>query len=231
MTQDDEKRLVGEAAARHVEDGTTLGLGTGSTVAFFAAALGRRIAAGLRVRAIPTSSQSRSLAETHGIPLTDWQAVDVLDVTVDGADEVAADLSMIKGAGGALMHEKIVAAASKRRIYIADAKKLVRRLGAFPLPVEVSPFGHEVTARRLADSGAAVSLRMSGSEPLRTSDNNLIYDCAFGEIADPAARERELNAIPGVLECGLFVGLVDRLIAVRDGAAAELSPGDAVWWA
>ena len=230
MTQDDEKRLVGEAAAHHVEDGMTLGLGTGSTVAFFAAALGARIAAGLQVRAIPTSAQSRALADAHGIPLTDWQAVDELDLTVDGADEVAADLSMIKGAGGALMHEKIVAAASKRRIFIADAKKLVRRLGAFPLSVEVSPFGHEVTARKLSKSGAEVSLRLRDGEPLRTSDGNLIYDCAFGEIADPAALERNLNAIPGVVECGLFVGLVDRLIAVRDGQVVELLPGDPIWW-
>jgi len=230
MTQDDEKRLVGEAAARHVEDGMTLGLGTGSTVAYFAAALGALVAGGLRVRAIPTSSQSRALAEAHGIPLTDWQAVDALDLTVDGADEVAADLSMIKGGGGALMHEKIVAAASKRRIYIADAKKLVRRLGAFALPVEVSPFGHEITARKLAESGAAVSLRLSDGELLRTSDYNLIYDCAYGEIDDPAALERDLNAIPGVVECGLFIGLVDRLIAVQDAAAVELLPGDPVWW-
>ena len=231
MTQDDEKRLVGEAAARHVEDGMTLGLGTGSTVAFFAAALGARIAAGLQVRAVPTSAQSRALAETHGIPMTDLETVQELDLAVDGADEVAADLSMIKGAGSALLHEKIVAVASKRRIYIADSKKLVRRLGAFPLPVEVCPFGHEGTAGRIAKSGAEPTLRMSGDAPLRTSDNNLIYDCAYGEIADPAGLERGLGIVPGVMESGLFIGLVDCLIAVRDGAAVELLPGDPVWWA
>ena len=230
MTTDEEKRLVGRQAVGHVEDGMTLGLGTGSTVAHFAAALGERIADGLRVRAIPTSDQSRELAERHGIPLIDWEAVESLDLTVDGADEVAADFAIIKGGGGALLHEKIVAAASRRRIYIADASKLVTKLGAFPLPVEVSPFGHSVTARRLEGAGSRASLRMSGEAPLRTSDNNLLYDCACGSIEDPADLHCRLVDIPGVIETGLFIGLVDLLIAVRDGQVAEVTPDQGAWW-
>ena len=107
----------------------------------------------------------------------------------------------------------------------------MHRLGAFPLPVEVSPFGHDGTARRIARTGAEATLRMNGDAPLRTSDNNLIYDCAYGEIADPAGLERDLGVVPGVVESGLFIGLLDHLIAVRDGQVAELLPGDPIWWA
>jgi ribose 5-phosphate isomerase A len=232
MKQDDEKRLVGEAAALEVEDGTSLGLGTGSTVRFFAEALGRRIREeGLRLKVIPTSAQSTALAEANGIPVTNWTETGRLDLVVDGADEVAPDLSMIKGGGGALLYEKIVASHSARGLYITDSSKLVRRLGAFPLPVEVTPFGHTATARSLESLGALVAPRETERGILRTDDGHLLYDCRFDAIEDPARLEREIAAIPGVVESGLFVGLADRLIACRDGRVAELAAGAAAWWA
>jgi len=231
-SQDDEKRLVGEKAALEVEDGMALGLGTGSTVRFFAEAVGRRIhAEGLRLSAIPTSVQSLDLAVANGIPLTDWEQTEALDLVVDGADEVAPDLSMIKGGGGALLFEKIVASHAARRIYIADTSKLVRRLGAFPLPVEVTRFGHPATARRLASLAGEVTQRLKDGEPLCTDDGHLLYDCRFGEIADPAGLERQLQAIPGVVETGLFVGVVDLLIACRSGEVVLLEAGTPAWWA
>ena len=229
--QDEEKRLVGERAALEVQDGMALGLGTGSTVRFFAEALGRRIRdEGLRLSAIPTSGQSHDLAETNGIPLTDWERTERLDLVVDGADEVAPDLSLIKGGGGALLFEKIVASHAARRVYIADASKLVARLGAFPVPVEVTPFGHSATARRLAALGAEVTLRMMDGGPFRTDDGHVLFDCRFEEIADAAALERQLQAIPGVVESGLFVGLVDLLIACREGEVVDLDAGSPAWW-
>jgi ribose 5-phosphate isomerase A len=230
--QDEEKRLVGERAALEVRDGMALGLGTGSTVRFFAEALGRRIRdEGLSLSAIPTSGQSLDLAETNGIPLTDWSQTESLDLVVDGADEVAPDLSLIKGGGGALLFEKIVASHAARRIYIADSAKLVSRLGAFPLPVEVSRFGYPATARHLAALGAEVTLRLKDGEPFCTDDGHLLYDCRFGEIADPAALERRIQGIPGVVDSGLFVGLVDLLIACRDGDVVLLEAGSPAWWA
>jgi ribose 5-phosphate isomerase A len=229
--QDDEKRLVGERAALEVRDGMALGLGTGSTVRFFAEALGRRIREeGLRLSAIPTSRQSMDLAETNGIPLTDWSQTERLDLVVDGADEVAPDLSLIKGGGGALLFEKIVASHATRRIYIADASKLVARLGAFPLPVEVTRFGYPATARHLAALGAEVALRLENGEPFCTDDGHLLYDCRFEAIADPAELDRQLQAIPGVVDSGLFVGLVDLLIACREGEVVLLEAGSPAWW-
>ena len=229
--QDDEKRLVGERAALEVRDGMALGLGTGSTVRFFAEAVGRRIRAeGLCLSAIPTSGQSLELAEANGIPLTDWDETERLDLVVDGADEVAPDLSLIKGGGGALLFEKIVASHAGRRIYIADASKLVDRLGTFPLPVEVTHFGHPATARDLADLGAEVTLRFKDGRPLCTDDGHLLYDCRFGAIGDPAELERRLRAIPGVVDSGLFVGLVDLRSSCRDGEIGLLEAGAPAWW-
>lgn len=229
--QDREKKAVGEAAAAHVETGMTLGLGTGSTVKFFAQALGARIAAeGLKIRAIPTSAASIDLAHSFDIPLVDWSVTTRLDLCVDGADEVSGELAMIKGGGGALLWEKIVASAAARRLYIADASKLVSHLGAFPLPVEVVRFGHQATAERLRSFCPDITLRGGDADPFVTDGGHFIYDCRFGEIADPAALQTALIEIPGVVETGLFVGMVDHLIAVRDGAPMEIeAPGD-VWW-
>ncbi|MEQ8603670.1 MAG: ribose-5-phosphate isomerase RpiA [Marivibrio sp.] len=229
--QDREKQAVGAAAAAQVEDGMTLGLGTGSTVKFFAEALAARIAAeGLKIRAIPTSAASIDLAQTFDIPLVDWSVTTRLDLCVDGADEVAGDLAMIKGGGGALLWEKIVASAASRRLYIADASKLVGRLGAFALPVEVVRFGHQATAERLRTFCPDIALRGGLDDPFLTDSGHFIYDCRFGEIADPSALQDGLIKIPGVVETGLFVGMVDALIAVRDGASAQIDGPDQVWW-
>ncbi|MBP5857811.1 ribose-5-phosphate isomerase RpiA [Marivibrio halodurans] len=228
--QDRQKQLVGEAAAGHVEDGMTIGLGTGSTVERFAESLGRRIAEGLSVRALPTSEASIDLAHRFDIPLIDWTVTTHLDLCIDGADEVAPDLSMIKGGGGALLWEKIVASAASRRLYIADSSKLVGALGTFPLPVEVVRFGHQATAEKLAAHCPDLARREKGGEPFVTDSGNFIYDCRFGRIDDPAALEAALGAIPGVVECGLFVGMADSLIALRDGVVVTVDGQTDVWW-
>lgn len=229
--QQAEKEIVGQRAAELVESGMTLGLGTGSTVRCFAAALGRRVRQGLRVSVIPTSRHSRALAEENGIPLADWDRVETLDLSVDGADEVSADFAMIKGGGGALLHEKIVAAASRRRVYIADSTKLVQRLGRFPLPVEICRFGHQTVIRRLAGMAREARLRLAGDGPFVSDAGNYIVDCSFEVIADAAALHRRLTDIPGVLETGLFLGMIDRLITCRDGAAVSVGPADGAFWA
>ena len=229
--QDREKQAVGLAACDHVQDGMTIGLGTGSTVKFFAEALGARIRDGLRVRALPTSAASIDLADLYAIPLIDWSVTTDLDLCIDGADEVAADLSMIKGGGGALLWEKIVASAATKRLYIADSSKLVGKLGAFALPVEVVRFGHQASRKALAARCPDISLRGGEDSPFVTDSGNFIYDCRFGAIDDPATLDAELGAIPGVVETGLFVGLVDHLIAVRDGQPAEIDVASGVWWA
>lgn len=228
--KDTEKKLVGYAAAEYVRDGMTIGLGTGKTVRYFAGTLGERIRKGLRLRAVPTSEQSQGLAEANGIPLIDWDELEEIDLCVDGADEIAPDFSMIKGGGGALLWEKIVASASRRRIYIADSSKLVAQLGAFPLPVEVCRFGHPHVGRQLRVVSNDTRLRGDGGAPFVTSSGNFIYDCHFGEIADPAALHTRLINIPGVVETGLFVGTVDMLISCRDCEVVSRSPDAGAWW-
>lgn len=226
------KTAVGEAAASLVEDGMVLGLGTGSTVRRFAEAVGRRVRDdGLRLRAIPTSGQSRSLADAHGIPLTDWDRARGIDLCVDGADEIDPAFNMIKGGGGALLWEKIVAEAARHRVYIADGSKLVPRLGAFALPVEVIDFGHQHTARRLRDICGTAVMRMAGEAPFRSDGGNLIYDCACGPVIDrPADWHARLVGVAGVVETGLFPGIAHQVITIRDGAVVTLTGADRAWW-
>lgn len=212
--QDQQKRSAAEAAAALVEDGMVLGLGTGSTAAFALEALARRVAKGLRVVGIPTSEQTAALARELGVPLTDFAEHRRVNLTIDGADEVeVGGLNLIKGLGGALLREKIVASASERMVVVVDEAKLVDRLGArAPVPVEIVAFGWQVTLDRLAALGARPSLRMAGDEPFCTDGGNHIIDCAFGEIEDPAHLERRLGALTGVVESGLFVGLASRVV-------------------
>ena len=209
------KREAAEAAVALIEDGMFVGLGTGSTAAFAIAALGRRVRDGLRVAAIPTSERLASQARELGIPLTSFAEHQRLDLTIDGADEVARDtLHLIKGHGGALLREKIVASASARLVIIADGSKLVDRLGAASaVPIEVVPFGWQSTLRHLADLGGAVTPRLSGDGKLFVTDGgNVTLDLAFGPIADPPALECSIRAIAGVIDCGLFVGLASQVI-------------------
>ena len=226
--QDQQKHAAAVAAVALVEDGMAVGLGTGSTAAFAIAELGRRVAAGLRIVAIPTSERSAAQARELGIRLVDFASQPRLDLTIDGADEVArGSLDLIKGLGGALLREKIVACASDRLVIVADRSKLVDRLGgATPVPVEVVPFGWQTTAARIARLGGDPRLRPgTNGEAYRTDGGNLILDCAFGPIADPAALELALARTTGVIETGLFVGLASiALVAGPDGIERLVAP-------
>jgi ribose 5-phosphate isomerase A len=212
--QDHLKRLAAAAAIAEVEDGMVLGLGSGSTAAFAVEALAARVAQGLEVVAIPTSERTAAQARRLGIRLGSFAEHRRIDMTIDGADEVEiGTLNLIKGRGGALLREKIVASASDRMVVIVDEGKRVDRLGRLaPVPVEIVAFGWQVTLDRLADLGASPTLRVVGDEPFRTDSGNHIADCAFGEIGDAADLERRLAAITGVVESGLFVGLAARVI-------------------
>jgi len=214
------KRAAAVAAVRLVSDGMIVGIGTGSTATFAIHALADRMRTGLRLLGIPSSDRSAALATSLGIPLTTFADYPRIDLTIDGADEVErGTLNLIKGHGGALLHEKIVAVASRRLAIIVDGTKLVDRLGEHsPVPVEVVAFGHEATRGRLEALGATVALRCApDGTPFSTDSGNRILDCTFGLIADPAALEERIRRIVGVVECGLFVGLGD-VVFIGDAA-------------
>ncbi|MBV8457699.1 MAG: ribose-5-phosphate isomerase RpiA [Acetobacteraceae bacterium] len=217
--RDAEKQAAGEAAAELVQDGMAVGLGTGSTATWMIAALGRRVQAGLSIVGIPTSERSAAQARSLGIPLITFADRPRLDLTIDGADEIArGSLNLIKGLGGALLREKLVAAASDRLVIVGDQGKLVDQLGATPVPVEVVEFGWQTTRARIEAMGGRLALRMGADTPFRTDGGNLILDCAFGPIADPAALEMRLNATLGVIATGLFVGMAQSAyVAGPDG--------------
>ncbi len=215
--QDINKQMAGAAAAEMVEDGMVLGLGTGSTVNFFLRALGEKVAAGMRVAGIPTSERTATLCREVGIGLLDFAEVGRLDLAVDGADEIDPDFHMIKGGGGALLREKMVAAAADRVVIAVDPSKRVESLGAFPLPVEVVPFGHQQVERRLDAMGISYRLRLADGKPYVTDNGNLILDCGMGDIDDPRALHDSLNAITGVVDNGLFIDLCHCLIVGADG--------------
>jgi ribose 5-phosphate isomerase A len=225
MDADAQKRAAAARALEFVRPGMRLGLGTGSTAKHFVELLGERVRGGLQVVGVPTSDTTRRDAERCGVPLTTLDETPELDLTVDGADEIAPDLSLIKGGGGALMREKIVAAASGRMIVIADESKWVPALGRFPLPIEVEPFGLESTRRAVeaafaaAGCPAAATLRRGkDGHAFVTDGGHWILDGALQRIADPKALAGRLSAIPGVIEHGLFIGLATAaILAGRDG--------------
>ena len=231
MTQTDEqKKAVGEAAAALVESGMIVGLGTGSTAVWFVRALAARVQAEkLDVRGVATSRATESLAEVLAIPLLELNQV-AIDLTIDGADEIGPGLQLIKGAGGALLREKLVWEASKRCVVIADAAKRVSRLGAFPLPIEVVAFGHESTALRICDAlsecdlGAAPRLRIRDGEVVTTDSGNLIYDVACGAIEEPSLLANTLKSVTGVVEHGLFLDLADEGLIAGESGVQRLSP-------
>ena len=219
MTADDLKRAAALEAMSFVKNGMRLGLGTGSTARHFVDLVGAAVAGGLDVLCVPTSEATRAQAAELGIPLTTLDATPELDLTVDGADEFDPQLRLIKGGGGALLREKIVAAASASMVVITDASKQVARLGKFPLPVEVNVFGLGATralvARQSAACGCAgpIKLRLcADGSPFITDGGHYILDCAFGVIPDPDRLAASLNAIPGVVEHGLFIGLAKAII-------------------
>ncbi len=211
-----EKQRAAEAAVEYVKDGMIVGLGTGSTTEFAVKKLGERVRDGLSIRGIPTSDVTKKQAEEEGIPLIDFSETMYIDLTIDGADEIDADLNMIKGGGAALLREKIVASASREEIIIVSSEKFVHQLGSFPLPVEVIPFGWQVIFNKLETLGGSPDLRLKQGQPLRTDQGNYIIDCRFSQIIDAVQLEQRLNMIPGVVENGLFTGLCSRMI-MADG--------------
>lgn len=211
--QDEAKRRAAEHAIELVKDGQIVGLGTGSTAKFAIEGIGRRVSEGLSIKGVPTSMATERMALDVGIPLVDLNEVHFVDITLDGADEVDDDFNMIKGGGGALTREKLVALASKRRVILVDESKLVSRLGqSRSLPVEVLPFAWALSARRLSELRCVASLRERDGKPFVTDNGNYILDCAFGSIEDPPALESRIKLLPGVIESGLFIGIADTLV-------------------
>ncbi len=233
MNKDRFKRAAAARAVAEVSSGMILGLGAGSTALMALEELGRLIAAGrlADVVGVPCSDQVAADAARLGVPLTSLEEHPVIDLTIDGADEVDEDLNLIKGGGGALLREKIVAQASRREIIIVDESKLSPRLGLrWPLPVEVLPFGLASQEAFLKSLGAAVKRRLDAEgRPFRTDSSNFILDAAFGPIADPAALSRRLDARAGIVEHGLFVGLADEVVVAGQGGVRILkaAPGAA----
>jgi ribose 5-phosphate isomerase A len=226
-----EKRTVGEAALRWVRSGMKLGLGTGTTSHWFIKLLGERVRRGeLSVEGIATSRDSEELARECGIPLITPRQGLVLDLDVDGADEIAPDLSLIKGGGGALLREKVVARASRYFLVLADASKLVQMLGAFPLPVEVIPFTVPWVMDEIVKIGGHPVLRMkanSASEPYLTDQQNYILDCKFEPIESPADLASRLEKIPGIAEHGLFLGYANAALIARGSEVLAVRPNAA----
>ena len=223
MTQDEAKRMAARRALEFVEDGMSLGLGSGTTSAMFIQELGERVKGGLRVRGVATSAASQKLAESLSIPITNFDEAPELDLAVDGADEVGPGLALIKGGGGALLREKIVESAAKKFIVIADNTKLVNKLGKFPLPVEVVKMALPLVTRRLAALGLNPTLRhhKDGSVYL-TDENNFILDCAAGEISDPQETAAKIRSIVGVVEHGLFLNMASLALIASDGGVVEV---------
>jgi len=220
----DAKAAAGQAALPYIKSGMTVGLGTGSTAYYFVEALGEAVQQGLEVQGLATSRATEQQAQRLGIPLLPIAQVGVIDVTVDGADEIDPYLNLIKGGGGALYREKMVASLSRELIIIADKRKQVQVLGKFPLPVEVVPFGMEITRLRLNALGFNPQLRVEANGELFYTDNgNLILDCQIGEIPKPKSLHRELKSHIGVVDTGLFFGMASRaIIGHDDGSVTEI---------
>jgi ribose 5-phosphate isomerase A len=229
VTSDTEKRAAALAALGYVEDGMRLGLGTGSTATLFVEALaGKAAEKGWRLICVPTSEKTRRQAESLGLTLSTLDETPLLDLTVDGADELDGKLSLIKGGGGALLREKIVATSSKRMVVIADASKRVDTLGKFPLPIEVVPFGYKATARKIeqacrwAECQGPMNLRVRDGKPFVTDNGNVIFDCALGRIATPEKLAAALSSIPGVVEHGLFIGIASLALVGSQGGVDKI---------
>lgn len=217
-----EKQAAARAATELVESGSIVGLGSGSTATYVIRFLGQRVREGLKIVGIPTSQKTKQLAEQLGIPLSTLDEHPQIDIDIDGADEIDPQLNLIKGGGGALLREKIIASASRRFVVVGDSSKQVAHLGKFPLPVEVIPFAQSLISKRIAGLGAQVSLRGAGN-PYVTDEGHHILDCTFGEIADPAALAEKLRAIPGVVEHGLFIGMAEMALIGKDRGVIRIN--------
>lgn len=213
---------IAQHALDLIQAGQVVGLGTGRAATAFVHALGARVQAGLKIRGVPTSEETAALARQLAIPLVALSEVAAIDITVDGADEVDPDLNLIKGYGGALVREKIVAASSKREVILVGTEKLVPMLGTRGrLPVEVVPFGLPLCSRRLAELGCRPTLRLAGGQPFVSDNGNHILDCALAPISDAAKLERDILHIPGVVETGLFLAMADTVL-VENGDRVDV---------
>ncbi|MCP3776289.1 ribose-5-phosphate isomerase RpiA [Paenibacillus sp. MZ04-78.2] len=222
----DGKKAAGEKAAEYISDGMRIGLGTGSTVYWTILRIGELVKEGLRIEAVPTSVQTEKLAREAGIPLIPLAQLQApLDLTVDGADEVSPKDELIKGGGGALLREKMIASFSDRFIVVVDHSKCVPELGRFPLPVEVVPFGWEITSKQLGQLGCEPVLRMRDGAPFVTDNGNYVIDCRFGSIPNAGELSVELNKLPGVVENGLFVNMADLIVVGHPDGTVRTKSG------
>jgi ribose 5-phosphate isomerase A len=223
MSTDQAKEAAARSSLQFIQDGYVVGLGTGSTAAYFIKLLAERVKSGLRIRGIPTSDRAGELAASLGIPLTTLDECQQIDVNVDGADEFDPQLRLIKGGGGALLREKIVASAAKQFVVIADATKRVPVLGRFPLPVEVIKFAKALVSKRIEALGAKATLRRDSKGNLfLTDESNYILDCHFGEIKDADGLAQQLSDMPGVVEHGLFIGMANVVLVAQGSEVAKL---------
>ncbi|MDF2644829.1 MAG: ribose 5-phosphate isomerase [Paenibacillus sp.] len=213
------KKLAAEKAVEFIEDGMVVGLGTGSTAYWAIKKIAQRIQEGLRIHAVASSRDSEELANKLGIPIVPFSEIEWIDITIDGADEVDTHLNLIKGGGGALVREKILAINSKRFFVIVDESKQVEHLGQFPLPVEIVPFAANLTMNKLKELGCSTRIRMSNNEAYFTDNGNIIVDCNFEKIVKPIEINKQINLIPGVVDNGLFTRMVSSLvIGYNDGS-------------
>ena len=225
MANEKEKAEAAKASLEYVRDGQIVGLGSGSTATIAIRMLAERVREGLKICGIPTSVASRDLAAQLGIPLATFAEYQQIDVTIDGADEFDPHLNLIKGGGGAMLREKIVASASKRMIVVTDSSKQVAALGKFPLPVEVIGFAEPLVAKKISDLGARVVRRLDpAGKPYITDEGHHILDCHFGRIDDPPALNARLCDLPGIVEHGLFVGMASVVLMAKSGAVEEFRP-------
>jgi len=220
-----QKRAAAEAAVGQIEPGMLVGLGTGTTAALAIAALARQVRAGLTIQAVATSVRTAAAARQAGIHVIDFAEVQQIDLAIDGVDEIDGRFRAIKGGGGAMLREKIVASAALSMIAIADASKPVRKLGDRPVPLEVLPFARSLVLRRVRELGSEAAVRMVGDTPFRTDQANLVIDCRFANLDDPQQLARDLESIPGVLGHGLFLREIDRLyVGTRNGVERHDRP-------
>ncbi|WP_080873044.1 ribose 5-phosphate isomerase A [Oceanobacillus timonensis] len=218
-----DKQIAAEKAAERVKDGMILGIGSGSTVNYMLQKLAERIEAeGIQIKGIPSSKKTEKLANELGIPLTTFAENSHIDLAIDGADEIDEHLHLSKGGGGSLVREKMVDSHADYFIVIAGADKLVKRLGAFPLPVEVIPFGWEVTEKKLQKLGCHTALRYQEGKPFVSDNGNYIIDCQFESIEEPESLHKEMKALLGVVETGIFINMVNEVIISENGKIKRL---------
>jgi ribose 5-phosphate isomerase A len=230
MTADEQKEAVGEAALQYVKDGMKVGLGTGSTAAYFVKAIAREVKAGKKLTVVSTSVQTTQLAQSLGLTIHDINDVGTLDVCVDGADEIGEGLALIKGGGGALLREKLIWEQAKTCVVIADAGKHVATLGKFPLPVEVEPFAYKGTVNRIGDVlqefdiAMMPVMRKRDGKPFLTDGGNLIFDIACGRIEEPAALANALKSLTGVVDHGFFLDLAEVALLGTEAGVKTIYP-------